>query len=642
MFSLYIDRHRVSWAIWTICLLEFLVWSVPLVSAGQRSQDEQIIEYMNRERSNIVSYVRLQDSNLKPDDSQALQREHAPDQKLKMLHSGKDSVKPASSPWGMISWSLMTALSFLLGLGERNSGQLTDNSDSNDQGADDDDANEESGTDEKDKHGDAIVSKQRSSQMSQAEFNESVQKAQREVQSKHFCDDDQRRLSSVATLSKTRGNDGAPSSTRANLHENLAELTDEEILEQIENGELTFYNLEQQLHDSNRAVAIRRRLLAKKFQHNVDMNAIPFENYDYDNVTNKCCENVIGYVPIPIGVAGPLLLNGKVYNIPMATTEGCLVASTQRGCKAISLSGGATAVVVSRGMTRGPVVQLPNVLRAAELKQWLETAANFAAVQKAFNSTSRFAKLQDLKVTLAGRNAYLRFKAATGDAMGMNMVSKGVEKALETIQTAFPDMRVLAVSGNMCIDKKPAALNWIEGRGRSVVADATIKGPVIESVLKTTVAALCAVNTSKNLVGSAMAGAIGGFNAHAANILTAIFLACGQDPAQNVESSMCITLLEPVNNGQDLYISCTMPSIEVGTVGGGTQLPAQSACLEMLHCKGAHGDEPGRHADALAQVVCGAVLAGELSLLSALAAGHLVKSHMTLNRGKPSLPPSKL
>jgi hydroxymethylglutaryl-CoA reductase (NADPH) len=139
-----------------------------------------------------------------------------------------------------------------------------------------------------------------------------------------------------------------------------------------------------------------------------------------------------------------------------------------------------------------------------------------------------------------------------------------------------------------------------------------------------------------------MAGAIGGFNAHAANILTAIFLACGQDPAQNVESSMCITLLEPTNNGQDLYISCTMPSIEVGTVGGGTQLPAQAACLEMLHCKGSHPEQPGAHADTLAQVVCGAVLAGELSLLSALAAGHLVKSHMTLNRGKSSLPHSKL
>jgi hydroxymethylglutaryl-CoA reductase (NADPH) len=126
-------------------------------------------------------------------------------------------------------------------------------------------------------------------------------------------------------------------------------------------------------------------------------------------------------------------------------------------------------------MTRGPVVQMPNVQRAAQLKQWLETRENYAVVEKAFNSTSRFARLKDIKVTLAGRNAYLRFKAATGDAMGMNMLSKGVEKALEAIQSAFPDMHVLALSGNMCIDKKPAALNWIEGRGRSVIADAIIK-----------------------------------------------------------------------------------------------------------------------------------------------------------------------
>lgn len=223
--------------------------------------------------------------------------------------------------------------------------------------------------------------------------------------------------------------------------------------------------------------------------------------------------------------------------------------------------------------------------------------------------------------------------------MGMNMISKGTEKSLAGILITkpvlsehFPDMQIISISGNYCTDKKPAAINWIEGRGKSVVAEATIPGSVVSKVLKTTVRALVELNISKNLIGSAMAGSIGGFNAHAANILTAIYLATGQDPAQNVESSNCITLMEAVNDGNDLYISCTMPCIEVGTVGGGTTLGPQSACLEMLGVKGPNMETPGANSQRLARIICASVMAGELSLCSALAAGHLVKSHMIHNR----------
>jgi len=366
----------------------------------------------------------------------------------------------------------------------------------------------------------------------------------------------------------------------------------------------------------------------------VSLRSLPYENFDYSKVLGACCENVIGYIPIPVGIAGPLLLNGINVSIPMATTEGCLVASTHRGAKAISESGGATATIIGRGMTRAPVVRFLDSRRAVELVHWIHEPVNFASVQRAFDSTSRFAKLKSVKPTVAGRLVYLRFKSETGDAMGMNMISKGVEKVLEMIQTVFRDMEIIALSGNMCTDKKPAAINWIEGRGRTVVADAIISGHVVEKVLKTTVRDLIDLNQSKNLVGSAMAGSVGGFNAHAANILTAIYIATGQDPAQNVESSNCITLMESYNNGRDLYISCTMPSIEVGTVGGGTFLPAQSTCLDILNVKGASYESPGAHADQLARVVCASVLAGELSLMSALAAGHLMTSHMALNRAK--------
>jgi len=198
------------------------------------------------------------------------------------------------------------------------------------------------------------------------------------------------------------------------------------------------------------------------------------------------------------------------------------------------------------------------------------------------------------------------------------------------MQQIYEDITVLSVSGNFCIDKKPSSINWTEGRGRSVVCEAVIKQEIVHSVLKTTVDALVDLNIHKNLIGSAMAGSIGGFNAHASNLVTAVFLATGQDPAQNVESSNCITLMEKTEDG-DLHVSVTMPSVEVGTVGGGTFLPAQSSCLEMLKVRGA-GPVPGENADKLARIVCATVLAGELSLMSALAAGHLMKSHLRLNR----------
>jgi hydroxymethylglutaryl-CoA reductase (NADPH) len=215
----------------------------------------------------------------------------------------------------------------------------------------------------------------------------------------------------------------------------------------------------------------------------------------------------------------------------------------------------------------------------------------------------------------------------------MNMVSKGSLAVIETLQEKFPSLELVALSGNMCTDKKAAATNWLHGRGKSVVVEAVIPKEVVRGTLKTTVDALIHTNINKNLIGSAMAGSIGGFNAHASNIVTAIFLATGQDPAQNVESSNCITLMERTDDN-DLWISCTMPSIEVGTVGGGTSLEAQSACLEAIGCKGG-GDTPGENSRKLATVVAAATMAGELSLLAALAANTLVQAHMQHNR-KPA------
>lgn len=419
---------------------------------------------------------------------------------------------------------------------------------------------------------------------------------------------------------------------------NVKDCNNAEVLELVTKGKLPLYALEKQLGDKLRAVVIRRQSIAKFADAPVLLTEkLPYKNYDYDRVFGACCENVIGYIPIPLGVAGPIIIDGKPYHIPVATTEGCLVASTMRGCKAINLGGGVETVLTADGMTRGPCVQFPNLTRAGKAKTWLDSEEGQKKMKSAFNSTSRFARLQHIKTAIAGDALYIRFKTTTGDAMGMNMISKGVEYSLQCMieEFGFDDMRVVSLSGNYCIDKKAAAINWIEGRGKSIVASADIPSETVQKVLKSDVDALVELNISKNLVGSALAGAIGGFNAHAANLLTAVYIATGQDPAQNVESSNCMTLMKKLPNG-DLRVSVSMPSIEVGTIGGGTVLDPQGAMLELLGIRGPHPTEPGSNARQLAKIVASAVLASELSLCSALAAGHLVQSHMQHNRKAPA------
>eukprot|EP00253_Pinus_taeda_P010555 PITA_10555 len=420
-----------------------------------------------------------------------------------------------------------------------------------------------------------------------------------------------------------------PKGDGAILTSSLGDNEDEDIAAAVSCSQVASYSLESALGgDCRRAASVRRRALEMTTGRCLD--GLPLDGFDYGSILGQCCELPIGYVQIPVGVAGPLLLDGIENMVPMATTEGCLVASTNRGCKAIHMSGGATSVLLRDGMTRAPVVRFPTARRAAQLKFYLESPNNYESLSLIFNSTSRFARLQGIKCAIAGRNLYMRFCCSTGDAMGMNMVSKGVQNVLDFLQKEFPDMDVISVSGNFCADKKPTAVNWIEGRGKSVVCEAVIPEAVVSKVLKTTVPALLELNMLKNLTGSALAGAMGGFNAHASNIVSAVFIATGQDPAQNIESSHCITMMEA--SGKDLHVSVTMPCIEVGTVGGGTQLASQAACLNMLGVKGANVESPGANAQTLARIVGGAVLAGELSLMSALAAGQLVKSHMKYNR----------
>ncbi|KAG5670457.1 hypothetical protein PVAND_000720 [Polypedilum vanderplanki] len=419
--------------------------------------------------------------------------------------------------------------------------------------------------------------------------------------------------------------------------EGAKSLTDEELINLVNAGGnyLPLHKIETIIEDAERGVKIRRQIIASRMGYkngNDIFGSLSYRTYDYSKVMNACCENVLGYVEIPVGYAGPLVLDNKKYFVPMATTEGALVASTNRGCKALSYYG-VRSIVEDVGMTRAPCVKFPDVVSAAQAKRWMETAENFTTIKQAFDSTSRFARLQELLISIDGPQLYIRFRAFTGDAMGMNMVSKGAENALRIVQHNFPEMQIISLSGNFCSDKKPAAINWIKGRGKRVVCESRISEEVLKNLLKTDAKTLVQCNKLKNMAGSAMAGSIGGNNAHAANMVTAIFIATGQDPAQNITSSNCSTNMElHSENPNDLYITCTMPSFEVGTVGGGTVLPGQSACLEVLGVKGAHQSHPAENSKQLARIICATVMAGELSLMAALVNSDLVKSHMKHNR----------
>eukprot|EP00461_Guttulinopsis_vulgaris_P004492 UN04494 len=374
----------------------------------------------------------------------------------------------------------------------------------------------------------------------------------------------------------------------------------------MKSNKIRFFNIENSIGDVNRAVTIRRKYLEQQIGKPGVLDKLPHQNYDFNEVFGQCCENVIGVVPIPVGVAGPLTIDGEQHYLPMATTEGALVASTSRGCKALDLAGGVTTNILQDKMNRGPVLSMPTATECAKVAQWVNE--NIDELKGVFNSTSRFARLQEIRPIVAGRNLFLKFRATTGDGMGMNMVGKGTDKTIKHMLEIFPNLKLVALSGNTCTDKKPAAVNWIEGRGKSVVAEAIIPRKIVEDTFKTTPEAMVEVHIAKNLVGSAIAGTMGGNNAHAANVVAAMFLALGQDPAQVVESANCMTTIEMNANG-DLYTAVTMPSLEVGAIGGGTILSPQGASLELLGVRGSHPTNPGQNAKRLAQIISSGVLA---------------------------------
>ncbi len=397
----------------------------------------------------------------------------------------------------------------------------------------------------------------------------------------------------------------------------------EEIINKLLNNELKLYQIDKYTETATDALDIRREFI-EKYSDN-ELNQIANYTLDMEMAMAKNIENPIGTIQVPIGVAGPLKINGENANgeffVPLATSEGALVASINRGASAISAAGGVNARVIGDKMTRAPAIKTNSIIEAVKVKKWFEE--NFNELKEIAESTTNHGKLLKIDpIIIVANYVYPRFVYSTGDSMGMNMVTIATEKVLSKLQEDL-GVHALALSGNLCVDKKPAAINIIEGRGKTIVADILIPEEIVKSKLKTTAKSIEEVNIAKNLIGSAAAGSMA-YNAHFANMIGAIFLATGQDAAHVVEGSLGITTAE--DREGDLYFSVNMPDVPIATIGGGTRLETAHESLGIIGCAGS-----GK-VNKFAEIVISTVLAGELSLIGAISAGHLAKAHQELGR----------
>lgn len=339
-------------------------------------------------------------------------------------------------------------------------------------------------------------------------------------------------------------------------------------------------------------------------------------------------ENFIGTVKIPVGIAGPLRVNGLFaqgdFYLPMATTEATLVASYNRGAAIINEVGGATTMLLSEGVSRSPVFSFANFKEVGLFTKWvLEQEDN---IKRIAESTTRFGKLVDLEVSIEGSTIYLLFIYTTGDAAGQNMVTIATHAAVNwMLENAPVKPRCVYLEGNYSGDKKASAQSLQNVRGKKVTAEVVLPSEVIEKRLRTTAERLLELY-QLTVLGGVLSGTLG-VQGHYANGLAALFIACGQDAACVAEAAVGTTVCQP-REGGSLHISVTLPNLIVGTVGGGTALPSQKSCLDILKLAGTG------NARAFAEVAAALCLAGEISISAALAAGEFAQAHARLARGK--------
>jgi hydroxymethylglutaryl-CoA reductase (NADPH) len=341
-------------------------------------------------------------------------------------------------------------------------------------------------------------------------------------------------------------------------------------------------------------------------------------------------EHFVGSVKVPVGLAGPLRIHGRhaigEYFVPLATTEGALVASYSRGARLISHAGGCRAAVAEAALARGPVLVFATLIDSVLFSEWLAEQSD--ALADVVTGSTRYGRLIRTSTAVEGNHVYVRFEFSTADAAGQNMVTFATEALLAYIAAKSPVRATDAyIEGNQAGDKKACSRALQGVRGRRVCAEVEIPAELIETQLHTTVTRISDC-WRIGAIGSALSGTLG-MNAQYANALAALYLACGQDVACIAESAVGITRLEMAKSG-GLYASVTLPNLILGTVGGGTRLPSQSACLELMGLAGAE------RAPALAEVTAALCLAGELSLVGAICAGDFARAHRSLGRQSPS------
>ncbi len=339
------------------------------------------------------------------------------------------------------------------------------------------------------------------------------------------------------------------------------------------------------------------------------------------------CENFTGVAQVPLGFAGPLQVNGEhaqgEFMIPLATTEGTLVASYNRGMKLLNLSGGVKCTVVADAMQRAPVFVFDDARAARDFVAWVN--ANLPRIKEEAEATSKVARLQEIDPYLANKFAFLRFNYTTGDAAGQNMVGRATFAACSWLIDNYPNIRRFYLESNFATDKKASQVNIMRTRGKRVTAVATIKREVLVQHMRVEPATL-AYHAGVANIGAFMSHANNN-GLHSANGIAAMFIATGQDVANVAESSAGIIYSELTPEG-DLYLSLTIPSLIVATYGGGTGLPTQRECLELLGCWGK--DKVYR----LAEIIAGVALAGEISLAAAISSSDWVSSHETYGRNR--------
>ena len=338
-------------------------------------------------------------------------------------------------------------------------------------------------------------------------------------------------------------------------------------------------------------------------------------------------ENFVGVAQVPIGLAGPLVVNGEhaqgEFYVPLATAEGTLVASYNRGMRLLREAGGVTTTILDDAMQRAPAFLFPSAREARDFRGWL--VENFDEIKRVAESTTRSGKLRNIEQYSASRMLFTRFNYTTGDAAGQNLTGKATFAACEWIKANYPDLERYFLESNFATDKKSSQVNMLNTRGKRVVAEATLPRDLIKEIMHADVDLLFRARLVSNL-GGFMSG-VNNNGAHSANGITALFIATGQDVANVAESSAAFNFSEVLPNG-DYYVSITIPSLIVATYGGGTGLATQKECLELLGCHGT-----GK-VNKFAEIVAATVLCGELSLGSAIVAEEWVKAHDLFGRNR--------